>query len=549
MLLRPSSPPPQQGDPAIQWRASPRHTVGWIGNVFRCGQRVGGPTIDWLLEQLAHRPAAELLPELNGVYGLFIYEPARRHWLVATDNAGLYRIFYSAAAVSTRFLELAAATPADQRPLDDQAIVEFIANGGNYGRHTPIATIKKLRRDEILELQAASAPAIAIRDKPGAAPPDDADRYLLDYVDAVAQALADRRVSVDITGGFDSRLIAGLLARTGLPFDCAMLGAAEGRETEIARAVAETLGHALELHTPDVSRFEQEASEVFRAGDGLTEMSGLLRDRQLCLRRLARGVELMVHGGGGEFFRDNWYVQDFPRYGSAKVDVAKFYNLRIAPITLPDAQLTEAGAALRRAVAARTIETFERSRQATNNLTYDKILLDYRVPEFFGATFSTYLNMGMAVEAPYLNIQMAMAAMRLPPWSRAFQLWHRRQITTHCPALAEIRTAPGGYTASSRPTRLAAELGTYAYFQLARVVRKLAERHLGRSLRHRGGNLAVDLPGYSEGLRRSTMLAAAVDRLQQQGILSPTFAAERLANVHVGRLMTMGALLRHLDEA
>jgi len=549
MLLRPSSPPPQQTEPAIHWRSSPRYTVGWIGNVFCFGEKAGGPTIERLLEELDRRPAAELLPALNGVYGLFIYEHAARKWLVSTDNAGLYRIFYSAEAVSTRFLELAAATAADRRPLDNQAIVEFIANGGNYGHHTPIATIKKLRRGEILELQPTASPAIRVGKTSLAEQPDDTDRCFLDYFDGLAQALADRRISVDITGGFDSRLIAGLMARTGLPFECAMLGAADGRETVVARTVAETLGHVLQLHTPDVSNFEREAAEVFLAGDGLTEMSGLLRDRQLCEQRLARGVELMVHGGGGEFFRDNWYVQDFPRYGSAKIDVAKFYNLRIASITLPDSQLTSEGVMLRRQVAARTIETFERSRQATNNLTYDKILFDYRVPEFFGATFSNYLNMGMSVEAPYLNFRIATTAMRLPPWHRAFQLWHRRMITTYCPELAEIRTTPGGYTASNRPTRIAAELGTYAYFQLERVVRKLTERHLGKSLRHRGGNLAVDLPGYSEGLRRSTMFAAAVSRLQRQGIFNAAFDAERLANVHVGRIMTMGGLLQYLDDA
>lgn len=548
MLLRPSSPPPQQAEPAIQWRSNPRYTVGWIGNVFCFGQKAGGPTIERLLEQLDRRPAAELLPDLNGVYGLFIYDHAARKWLVSTDNAGLYRIFYSTEAVSTRFLELAAATPPDRRPLDDQAIVEFIANGGNYGRHTPIGSIKKLRRGELLELQATASPAVRVIETSLEEQTEDAERYVLDYFDALAQAVSDQTVSVDLTGGFDSRLIVGLLARAGLPFECALLGSPDSREAAIAQTIATVLERKFYLNTPDVSVFEQQAMDVFRAGDGLTEMVGLFRDRQLCLQRLARGVELMVHGGGGEFFRDHWYVQDFPRYGVRRSDVAKFYNLRIAPITILDSQLTADAVAFRRAVAQQTIEKFAECRQKTNNKTYDRIVLNYKHPENFGAIFSNYLNLGMAVEAPYINFRMAMAASQLPPWSRAFQLWHRRIITTYCASIAEIKTVPGGYTASSRPTRILAELGIYAQVQLNRVAGKLSQRLIGKRLFYRQGNLAVDVPGYIDGLRRSALLDAAVARLQRQGILSAKFDKAKVADIHVGRIMTMGTLLRHLDQ-
>jgi hypothetical protein len=48
-------------------------------------------------------------------------------------------------------------------------------------------------------------------------------------------------------------------------------------------------------------------------------------------------------------------------------------------------------------------------------------------------------------------------------------------------------------------------------------------------------------------LRHSTMLALAVDRLKQQGILQPDLSIENLRNIHVGRMITMGTLLRFLD--
>ena len=547
MLIQPSSRPPLATDSTIAWRTDQRHTIGWKGNIFLPGCLAGEATIERLLERLGTEPLAAVLPTLHGVYGLFVYDHAAGKWWVATDNTGLYRIYYTTSAVATGFLELAGSDPDSHRHVDDEAVLEFIAMGANFGRHTPIATIKKLRRQEILELDPGATPAVRLLEKPLAWFQGDADAYVLDYFANLAHALSAKRVSVDITGGFDSRVIACLLDRAGLPFESALFSADEtSNEAVSARAVAAVLDRPLHFHVHDIATLEDDLYDVFLAGDGLTEIPRLHRDRQLCLRRLARGVELMVHGGGGEFFRDHYYVHDFPRYGSSRIDIAKFYHLRVVPIRLPAAQLTAAAAKLLQALEARTIARFETCRQPTNNATYDRIFLDYRVPEFYGPTFSNYLNMGLQVEGPYLDFKVATAAIQLSPWSRFFMLWHRRMLTTHCPALAELRTAEG-YTASSRPTRLLAELGTYARVQAGRVGRKLGERYLGKVLFHKVGEFEADAPGYREALRGSALFASALTRLQQQGIIAEQIEIEKIANPHVGRIITMGTLLNHLE--
>jgi hypothetical protein len=44
------------------------------------------------------------------------------------------------------------------------------------------------------------------------------------------------------------------------------------------------------------------------------------------------------------------------------------------------------------------------------------------------------------------------------------------------------------------------------------------------------------------------MFSTAVARLQKQGVLAPNLDKEKVANVHVGRMMTMGTLLTYLDD-
>ena len=144
----------------------------------------------------------------------------------------------------------------------------------------------------------------------------------------------------------------------------------------------------------------------------------------------------MVHGGGGEFFRDHYVIQDFPFYGSSRSNLERYHDLRMSPITFPSQALSPTGrdlfATLRPAMLAR----FRELLAPTNNETYDRLFLFIRAPEFFGQYFSNYINMGLDVVAPLLDYCNVHAAMALSPWRRFFFAWHRKMITAHCPQLA-----------------------------------------------------------------------------------------------------------------
>jgi asparagine synthetase B (glutamine-hydrolysing) len=536
-------------DDITRWQSTATHLIGWRGNLFFPGKTAGEPSIVHLLERLGRGAGTEVFQDIDGIYGLFLFDRAAREWTVACDNSGLYRIFYSRGGLSTSFLELLREAGEDPLAIDDAAVLEFLMHGGNFGPQTPLQGIRKLRRDEVLKLGTSPRSTCRIIAKPLRDDDGSEDDTAVErYFDHLAQAMTERRISVDLTGGFDTRLIACLLDQRHVPFECALSGVPDSEEHRRALQVAEVMGREFHFHVHDIAGLESDLPAVFAAGDGLTEIPRLHRDRQLCLSRQQRGIEIMLHGGGGGFFQDHYVVQDFPRYGSPHANVTRYYHLRIAPIPLPEDQLTPAAATLRHEVRDGLLAKFERCREPTNNQTYERIAYEYRTPEFYGATFTNYINIGMDVEAPFLNARLIALAMRLPPWRRVFMRWHREVISRNCPRLAALRTVDG-YTASSRPTRLLAELGTYAVVQASRVGRKLGERYLGRSLFHKVGELEADAPGYRERLRGSAMLAAAVERLKTQGILRNDLQPDQLRNVHVGRVITMGTLLRHVDDA
>ena len=534
-----------QDDSVLRWRADSRYAIAWKGNVFLPGLTAGEATIDHLLSSLASRSLEQIYPALVGVFGLFVYDKSTARWTVLGDHSGLYRIFYTTDTVATSFLELARQLDATHG-IDARAIVEFIVTGSNLGNHTPMRRIKKLRRDQVLVVDRRQTPPVRVEAKAPVPHETLGEDYVPTYFDNLARAIADRRVSVDLTGGFDTRLIACMLSRRDLPFDCGLAGVRDSTETRTASRVAQTLGRQLYFHEHDITRLDDDLSATFLCGDGLTEIPRLHRDRQLCLSRLARGTDIMVHGGGGSFFKDHYVIQDFPRYGIAKSNIERYYRLRIAPVSLLPGQLTPAATLLQQEVEHAILQQYRARLQATNNLTYDVLAYEFKTPEFYGATVTNYINMGMDVETPYIDYRMVQVAMRMSPWRRFFAGWHRRMTTAACPALAELPTAEG-YTASARPARVALELGTFARVFASRVARKLSERYVGRALFYKVGELDADASGFREALRRSAMFRAAVARLQEQDILTGDLSLDKIRNSHVGRIMTMGTLLRYLD--
>lgn len=552
MLIHTLSHPTAEFASEIHWLNSAQYNIGWKGLVYLAGEEAGEATISRLLAFLETHPIEEIAVELHGVFGIFIHDKRSGVWKVFGDNSGLYKIFYNNRMIATRFLEIGRSEPDPLRLIDPKAIVEFIAYGINFGRHTPLNGIFKLRRDDILELDPALGTVRRYektrRPNPSAQVEKDGETFVLRFFDDLAQAFGSRRVSIDVTGGFDSRAIVGLLAARGLGFECAIAGVPKSADVEAAQRVALTLGRELCFHEHNIDTLEEELPAAFLAGDGLMEMPRLHRNWQMARSRLNRGVEVMVHGGGGEFFRDHYFVQDFPRYGSSSANIARYHRLRFAAVGIPDGQLTDAAETMLADVRRDIVEKFEKLKQRTNNLTYDRIFYEYRVPDFYGTTFSNYVNMGLDVAAPFTEHDMFRVATAISPWRRTFMLWHRRIISRHAPALATLRTAEG-YTASSAHLQMLRELGNYVRVQGGRIARKLGERHIGKTLFHRVGALQADAPGYRAKLRQSRICVDAVERLKECGVLSRELDIATLKDAHVGRIMTMGSLLGYLERS
>src|SRR5207245_6966712 len=118
----------------------------------------------------------------------------------------------------------------------------------------------------------------------------------------LAESACAERVSVDLTGGIDSRLLAVVLNYFGLRFEVAASGVPGNSDVQIARAVAEALGKDFHLTTHDAAGSDW--NELFVISDGLFDLGKTGRPIQLQKDRVKRGITLALSGAGGELYKD-----------------------------------------------------------------------------------------------------------------------------------------------------------------------------------------------------------------------------------------------------
>ena len=545
MLITAASRPEELAETGLRCWADERFVIGWKGHLFLPGERAGAASVARFAALLRDRPLPELVQQLYGVFGLFVHDRQSGGWQLTVDNAGLYKIFYDDLGASTSFLELLGDRGLGPERIGPLAVVEFLAHGFVIAPGTFVAGVRKLRDREILELT-PGRPEPRILEKDLCFPADDDTETVLQYFADLATSLRDRRVSADLSGGFDSRLIVGMLVHHGIDFEIAITGEPGSADVVLSARLAQRLGKPFFYHRQEMSRFEEELPLVFLASDGQHEIRGFPRDRQNALARLARGVEVFTHGGGGDQFKDVHASQDFPFYGRAAVNYERYYDLRWAPIRLPEALLSASGRALLREVRARTLARYAELRRPTNHESYDRIAALLRAPEFFGRYFSNYIDMGLDVVAPFTEARIAEVGRRIPPWRRAMHRWHRAVLTHHCPEIAAVMTTDG-YTASTAARYWLPDLVGFLGNELRRGARKAGQRLLGRTYFEKPGFAQTNAPDHVRRLRATPQFTAAIARLKDLGVLAADTDPAALPDFHVPRVLTVGMLLSHLE--
>ena len=520
----------------------PGYELAWRGVAYLPGERPGPASVVAAIAGGGADPMVDAARRLRGNFFMSIRDLTSGRTVAFTDSGGMFDACTAGARVGTSFLQMAETIGARRDDLEPAAVAEFLDFGKVFEGRTLLPKIRRLAPGTVYELRDGDDPLTHDLGMPRINAGPDAGFTLERHFRDLASSLAGLNVSVDLTGGSDTRLVAALLARS-IPFECAVSGTRNSSDVEIAAEVAKALGRPLHVTIHDASDIGDVVGELFEAADGTSDLLASHRLRQFALGRANRGVDVAVGGIGGEFLKDLFWLFDFPFYRWPTPHPERLLA-RWRPVPFPNGLLADRFAAAAADVRPRVLAAMRRRRMATNTETYDRIYLDMWATVSAGHSISindTYVPF----VAPLLDPAIVRLGYSLPRRERFFNRYHRRAITRASLAVARVPASDTHVTRMTLSARGRDELRdapVYVLDKLRRARTKLGQRR-GRG----GGYPPVDDPALIPAARSSDAFRRAVGELVSAGILLPA-ARDQLPDRYVGRVMTLGMLLERLDS-
>lgn len=522
---------------------NPHYIIYWSGFVFLPEIDPGIASIKKLAQQITKSGIQAGSNNLLGNYFILVQDKIRNNAYAFIDNCGIFRAFYSANAISTSFWDLMRFESLSKSQLNREVVVEFINFGSIFFHKTFFDAIGKIPSDRILSFSASGRVTFLNKGLPEV---EDATTDFLEFFEQLSSSIKNETLSVDLTGGIDSRLVAVLLDHFGLDFEVSVVGGLGDRDVKIATKVAEKLNHKLDvLHVTYQSpnEMEKQLNTLLLVSDGYCDLFRNYNLLQHHKARANRGVTLALAATGGELYKDFWWLQDFPFYRKSNSNIERLYDLRINPIPFDDSYLTCEYVDISQNLKRRRLDQLAEFVLDINTRTYDNIYFKYKMQELAGEGVTICSNLpGCKKYVPLLEFELVGYGFKLPRKQRFFNNFHRRMITELNPNVAKIETTEGGMSVSSQ--KRVRDLFRYVANRGVRVSRKIGQKFLKTDYFQEGG----DRGRFHDQVRRLHSTHEAIELLKDEDIIKRDLRIAAVKDRHLGHLVSLGLFLKYMES-
>jgi len=511
------------------------------GFLFVSGKKLGEESVLYLVEKLFKNLEHEIFKEIYGQYFIYAIDHVTGTQHAFTDNGGLFRVYRFKDCIATSFLELIDFfREINLKDLNFQGIAEFFQLGFPHFQNTFINGVEVLDGNQFLKWEHGQLSEMS-KELSGIDGPSSIE--MESFFSDLVYALNEKKTSLDITGGFDSRLILSFFLKYRAPFELATSGAKNHIDVIIAKKIENKIGadHFQSIHSTDQISV-QNIKEIYKLTDSQIDVIQYHSTNQSNNYRIGRNIEACLNGVGGGFYNDFWWLQDFPFYNRKKADLKKLFKYRIRAILFPFHIIGEKLIKPSKNLKKHMLSKFTSYTKETNTQTYDNISYNSHV-KASASVYLTCANNYFMAYSPLLEPEMVKIGYGLKRRHRFFHLFHRKVITQNSPLLSKMRTAHG-ITASYSSLYIISDTFFYVFDIAKRVLKQILRKLVKKNYFDKK---PIDNTIYDKW-RINGFFKKQLNSLKEFHLLNPELDAKNVPNEMVGKILTLGMLIERLRK-
>lgn len=403
--------------------------------------------------------------ELFGNFALCLCVAGRLQ--VFNDPQGVYNIWHDLELnyISSSFPAMLAISP--KLTVNPAAVYQQVYQEATFGGDTVFAELRRLQIGRSIEYPADRNALARFAEPLTVKSVDTAARGFAEHLEishsnlqrqfaAIADCFGD---SIDsaLSGGYDSRLALALCREQGVTPHLHVYGGDDSADVRVAKAVCQGEGIPLQhdnkmafgdIEPDQFATVVEQNWQAFQGNcaDGVLDNGADLKTR----KSRTQSGRLLLNGGGGEVFRNFFYLPD-RRYRIRDL-VWSFYN-RFDPATATEAFSEEEFFADFERKIAQQLQT----RWGTSDEPLDRAMVEYlyagfRCTYWMGQNNSINNQFGWFL-TPYVDENIALSAYQIPLSMKNFGRFQGALINRVSPALAAYQSDYGHNFAGDVPLK------------------------------------------------------------------------------------------------
>lgn len=428
--------------------------------------------------------------------------------------------------------------------LNMSAVSEFLIYGQLHGEDTFLERVTKSFTHQRYQfdcekglIESTIDSINPLQKRPFSSLKNDQKRFLSFFEDR-ADHLRGKKISIDLTGGIDSRLIASVLYALDVKYD-AMFSMISGDENElkIVQHLCNTLNVDLHIIREESLMDEKEFEALYELSDGIWNPLKIRSLAKAQSWRKGQNYDLVITGVAGELYKDFFWQQDFPFYTSKKHHFERLNRLRMYPSMIAEKWIGEKLREEYTTFQKKFISGLKSHKKQLNTQTYDQIYYNIRVKETSSA-LSKMSSSYLPVYSPLLDPELLRIGYNLKRRHRFFNNFHRSVITYCTPEIASVPTTEGEISVSMNGSDLFRDVFKYGANKSKTLLSKLTDKRI------------TPINSENKHKKLSAIIERSIKNLKQVGILSKEApeSASSYPDGIVGRLLLLSKFTESLDK-